>query len=255
MRMLVRIFAVVLVFLLLGLPARAGERVFNIQCDSTPPYIYWDESENRVTGLWAETVRAVMARLGERQEELRILPWARLLDMGLKGAVDGVFGAVRNPEREQRMWFPAEPLLEDPWVFWIRKEDAGRLAFASLEDLKGRRVGLVKDYAYTPELWAFVEQEQNHEVVVHDSLNLRKLAGGRLDYAAATLGFGTRLAREEGLDGRIMPLTGHPIVSSVFYVMFNKDRVSREWVDRFSEELAAFKATDEYRELLKKFGI
>jgi len=233
----------------------AAERVYSLQCDSTPPFNYFDKKENRVTGFWVEMVDAVMHRMGEKHEEFGIFPWARLLDMGLKGELDGVFGASKNEDREKLMWFPDEPLMDDPWLFWINKSNQGKLKFTSLEDLKGHSVGLVRGYSYTPELWDFVKKEKNYEEVAHDALNFRKLALGRIDYIASTLRFGGYTAREEGVAEQVVPLTEKPIVNSVFYIMFNKQRVSKEWVDRFSAQLKAFKTTDEYAALKTKYGM
>ncbi|MBF0510203.1 MAG: transporter substrate-binding domain-containing protein, partial [Deltaproteobacteria bacterium] len=249
-------FVIGLSLLIFATPVFAGDKVYKIQCDNTAPYIFWtDESKTKVTGLWAETVRAVMTSMGETHEEFKIYPWSRLLDMGLKGEVDGVFGAAINEERLHYMWFPKEPLLADPWVFWIRKSDIGKLKFTAYADLKNHRIGLVRGYNYTKELWDFVKKEQNYEEVVHDSMNFRKLIKGRVDYIASALHFGAHVAIEEGILEQVQPLTEKPIVNSVFYVMFNKKNVSPEWVNKFSEHLAAFKKTAEYRALMNKFGV
>jgi len=234
--------------------AFAGERIYNLQCDSTPPWIYFDKTENRVVGLWAAMVRGAMKSMGEKHEEFTIFPWARLLEMGLKGELDGVFGATINEERMKVMWFPEEPLMEDPWVLWIRKADVGKLKFTSFEDLKGHTVGLVRGYNYTKEFWDFVKAEKNYEEVTHDAMNLRKLVEGRVDYAVAALRFGGYTAREEGFLEQVVPLTEKTIVNSVFYIMFNKGKVSQEWVQKFSEHLKKFKGTDEYAKLLVQYG-
>ncbi|MGE0087710.1 MAG: substrate-binding periplasmic protein [Desulfococcaceae bacterium] len=236
--------------------AVAGDKVFKIHCDSTPPFIYWtDDNHTAVTGLWAETVSSVMRIMGEKHEPFQIFPWGRLLEMGLKGEFDGIFSATMNEERKKVMWYPKEPLMVEPWIFWIRKSDADKLKFTSYEDLKGHRIGLVKDYTYTPELWEFVKKENNYEEVVHDPLNFRKLVKGRLDYVVSSVNFGAYIAKEEGITDLVHPLTEKPVVDSRFYIIFSKQKVSEEWVNRFSGHLAAFKQTQEYRNLLKKFGV
>jgi hypothetical protein len=53
----------------------------------------------------------------------------------------------------------------------------------------------------------------------------------------------------------VVPLTATPLFTSKFYVMFNKQNVSQKWVERFSDELAAFKATEGFSALLKPFGL
>lgn len=235
--------------------AAAQERIYRIHCDQTPPFIYWDENAKKVTGLWAEVFRATMRRMGTAYEELRIYTWPRLLDMGLRGDLDGIFSAVKTEERMKYMWYPDEPLLVEPWILWIRKADKETLRFESYEDLEGHRIGVMRDYHYSTEFWNFIKKEQNFEEVSREILNFRKLIEGRVDFIASSLHVGIFIAREEGLLNRIHPLADKPISNSEFYAIFNKKQVSPDWVDRFSENLAAFKKTDDYQNLLSRFGL
>ena len=231
------------------------ERVYSIHCDLLPCYcFYGDEDETEVTGLWVEMVRAVMDRMGEKYEKFKLYPWARLFRMGLSGKVDGMLGA-KTPEREKYLWYPEEPLIRDPWVFFVRKSDVGSLKFDNYDDLKGHPIGLMRDFAYSDELWEFVRREKNYEEVPTFKQNLIKLLAGRVDYTANTLNIGICKAKEMGILGKISPLKDRYIKNAEFYVMFNKQNVSKEFVDRFSKNLRAFKKTPDYKTLLIKYGL
>ncbi len=232
-----------------------GKHIYKISCDHLPAYCFYEnEDENEVTGLWIEMVRATMDRMGEKYEKIKLYPWARLFKMGLSGEVDGMLGA-KTPEREKLLWFTDEPLIRDPWVFFIRKSDIGTLKFNNYNDLKGHQIGLMADFAYTDELWTFVKQEKNYEEVPKFKQNIQKLLAGHVDYIANTLNIGIYKAKQMGITEQITPLTEHFIKDAHFYVMFNKQNVSEEFVDRFSENLAAFKKTSEHRALLTKYGL
>ena len=71
--------------------------------------------------------------------------------------------------------YSREPVLYSRWVFFIRRADAGRLKFDSFDDLKGKRIGLVRDVKYTEALWNFVKKEKNYDLVSVNNLNLKKL--------------------------------------------------------------------------------
>ncbi len=233
----------------------AGKRIYKIHCDQLPAYcFYGNEDKSEVTGLWIDMVRSTMDRMGEKYEKMELYPWARLFRMGLRGEVDGMLGA-KTPEREKYLWFTDEPLIRDPWVFFIRKSDVGTLKFDSYNDLKGHQVGLMTDFAYTDELWKFVKREKNYEEVPVFEQNLHKLLSGRVDYIVNTLNIGICNARQMGILDQISPLTERVINDALFYVMFNKKNVSKAFVDRFSENLAAFKKTPEYKTLLTRYGI
>jgi polar amino acid transport system substrate-binding protein len=53
-----------------------------------------------------------------------------------------------------------------------------------LEDLKGKKIGIVQDYGNTPEFMALAKNGTiKTEVVTSDLLNIKKVAGGRIDGA------------------------------------------------------------------------
>jgi len=222
-----------------------AERPTRLVCDIWPPYQM--VTEDGYTGLSVDVVRAVYARMGMDNIELMALPWKRALDMVRFGDADGLFSANHTPERALSFTYPEEPLFESPWIVWTRKGTT----IHSLDDLKNKRVGVVLGYSYTPEFWDFIQTYCSVEVVYSDRINFRKLALGRLDATVADLGNGLTLAAS--VDRGIHPNPDYEIKRDGLYLMFNKERTSKRFVEKFSDTLKTFKLTEEYRSIRAKY--
>lgn len=120
------------------------------------------------------------------------------------------WGLKKSAERLDEMYFTEEPLSNEKWVLWIRKSDIDRLRYTSFEDLRSNSVGVVKGYNY-PE-----------------------------DFTVSLLGIGHEIIKNQRFETEIIPITTNPLFSSSFYVVFNKNNISKEWVDQFSDELVSF---------------
>jgi len=237
-----------LLCLLRALPASEALPILRLGCDPTPPYIEMLPAETavggRLGGLWVDTVQTVLAELGQPHEPLRLTPWNRLLRMAEEGGVDGLFGITRSPERERYLRFADEPLLADPWLVWIRNEDADRIAYTTPEDLAGHGVGLVTGYNYGEDFVARLRAVAVVEEVADEQTNV-----------VSTLQVGTRTAAAAGLGATVRPLHGVPVKLSVFHIAFRHDRAPAEWVAAFSDRLAAFKRTPAYAALWRRYAL
>jgi polar amino acid transport system substrate-binding protein len=222
-----------------------AERPELLVCDIWPPYSV--TTKDGLSGLSVEVVRAVYARLGVEDVKILPLPWKRALDMARFGDADGLFTANHTPERAVYFLYPEEPLMESPWLVWTRRGTT----VEKLDDLKGKRVGVVMGYSYTQEFWDFIQTYCIVEEVYKDDINFRKLALGRLDAVVADLGNGLVLASAVG--GGIHPNPDYEIRRDGLYLVFNKRRVSERLAQRFSEELKEFKTTEAYKALWNKY--
>ncbi|MFP4030391.1 MAG: substrate-binding periplasmic protein [Desulfococcaceae bacterium] len=220
--------------------------------DEWPPYEYTGP-DGTVTGFSTDVVRAVMDELGMAYGEIQVLPWARAEAMAFSGELDVLFSASHSDRRLEHCYFPDEPLIESPNVLFIRAEDKDRLRFDALADLRGHTVGIVRDYAYTPEFLDFVKANVDHSVALDDASNFKLLSRGRVDYIPADLGNGLAMIDQMGLAGKIIPLRNHPIKTSGIYAMFSKKTVKPPTVRQFSKALAEFRKTPEYQRLYDRY--
>lgn len=226
-----------------------------IAVDEWPPYEFktGEPGNQYISGFSTEVVLAVLKQMGVGVNgKIEQYPWARGEKMVIDGSTDVLFTAATNEKRAQVTHYPNESLMESSWSFFIRKEDEKKIKFDSLNDLKGRKVGVVRSYSYTPELWAFLESEKNFEEVTVDEQNVKKLISSRLDYVAMDYGNGLALLKSMGLLDKVVPLK-NPIKSISLYAIFSRNTVEKEFVDAFSEKLKAFKKTNEYKLIFDKY--
>lgn len=236
----------VIVLFLLVFPSlvKANIQSVDIICDDWPPYQI--VNGNQINGFSTKVTTTVFARMGVDVRSITSFPWKRAVTMMKKGQADALFSSNYTKERTAFAYYPEEPLVDSPWVMWVR--EGNELQFKSFEDLLGKSVGLVRGYSYTPELLSYMEKHSNVELVVSDEQNFRMLNANRLDYIVAELRNGQYIVNEIGLKN-IKPILSNPIKTDGLYIIFNKRSVSKEFVENFSKELEQFKQEPLYNAL------
>lgn len=218
-------------------------------CDIWPPYQY--ENRGELTGFSVELVNEVYASMGITDQTMTAFPWKRAMEIVTHGRADALFSANYTVDRSVFGQYPDTPLFEAPWVLWTRRG----IKLTSLDDIKGKKVGVVMGYSYTPEFWKFIETHCLVEKVSSDEVNFKKLEFGRIDVAIAEYGNGLYLQRRHELT-EVQPQPNVEIKRDGLYIIFSKDTVEREFVDEFSTKLKQFKETDAYKALRAKyFGV
>ena len=238
-----------------GLALAAPPKSLKIAVDDWPPYEFkaGEAGNEYITGFSTEVVLAVLKQMGVGIDgKIEQYPWARGEKMVIDGSTDVLFTAATNEKRAQVTHYPSESLMESSWSFFIRKEDEKKLKFDAFNDLKGKRIGVVRAYSYTPELWAFMEQEKNFEDVTKDEQNVKKLLGGRVDFIAMDYGNGLSLLKSMGLLDKVVPMK-NPIKAISLYAIFSRNTVEKDFVNAFAEKLKAFKKTKEYKAIFDKY--
>lgn len=238
----------ILLFLSTMCPQRccAGQAT-RLACDIWPPYQMYQNNE--LTGYSVGIVKAVYERMGIPLEQpIPTLPWSRCLSMLEDGSADAIFSANYAPARERYAAYPDEPLISTPWVIWSRSGHR----FTSMEDLRNLRIGVVRQYSYTPEFWKFIQANCRVEKVSNDETNFKKLSAGHLNATVAELANGLYLLKKLDIKN-IVPITHLKIRETGLYIIFSKKSVPHAFVEEFSRELSAFKATPQFRLLHDKY--
>lgn len=228
--------------------ANAERKDINIICDEWPPYQIVEN--NHVRGFSTKVIETVFERMEVNIKSIKTYPWKRAITMIEKGEADALFSANFTTSRAEFAFYPDEQIVNSPWVMWVREED--ELKFESFDDLLGKRIGLVRGYSYTPELWDFVKKHNIYQEVTNDEQNFKKLNAGRVDFISAELGNGLYLVKSSGIEN-IIPLKNNPIKSDGLYIVFNKKNVTKSFVDEFSAELKKFKQEPLYQLLYEEY--
>jgi polar amino acid transport system substrate-binding protein len=133
---------VVMAFLHVSM-AWSGEKM-RFAIGNFQPYFSDDMPEK---GAIAVVVRAAMAA-SDVDVEFDFYPWSRALEMAKRGEVAGSPGWTRTPERDADFIF-SEPFVNCvDGVFFLKDKP---LAFSSVKDFRGRRIGVIVNLTYGAE--------------------------------------------------------------------------------------------------------
>lgn len=249
-----RFFFPLIIFLLFPNWANAGTEL-TVGTDEWPPYEYVEGAAGNdfVTGFSTEVILAVFNKMNiQVKDRISLFPWVRGEIMLLNGELDMLYSAGSNPDRAQIVHYPKESLMETSWSFFIRKKDEGKLKYESFDDLKGKKIGVVRGYYYSPEFLEFIRTEKNFEDVAYDDQNLKKLVHGRLDYIVMDKMNGFYLIKKMGLSDKVVAIK-KPLNTVSIYAIFSKETVEKSFVDSFSAALGEFKTSFEYKLIYKKY--
>lgn len=249
MRIVILFLALSLIPVAVGRPASAGERTLVVGTDEWPPYEY--ATENGVSGIATDIVQTVLERMGVGVESLSQFPWVRGLRMLEGGELDVLYAGIYDQERLAYVRYHSEPLVSSRWVLFARK-GMGAKSYESLNDLRGRTLGVVRGYSYTPEINDLL---QDNKLVVEASTDeaiLELLVRGRVDFALCDMLNCQYLSNRLGLDYTIQVVPGPPLSEITLYALFNRATISESFVKRFDKELRALKAENTYGDILRK---
>lgn len=223
-----------------------AQQPFKLVCDIWPPY--QSETENGLSGFSVEMVNAIYNQMGVPAPKIRSFPWRRAMEMIKHGDADGLFSANFTSDRHTFAYYPSEILFESFWVIWTREGEK----IHSLEDLKGKTIGVVSGYSYTPQFWDFIKTNCIVENVNSDKANFKKLNAGRIDATVAEHSNGIHLAALLECK-EIIPNQAVTIKRDGLYIIFSRKNTTEEFVNNFSEALVKFKKTEAHSKLRKKY--
>ena len=139
-----------------------------------PPYNYMEDG--KITGLATEVIREIFKKIGH-EDNIKLMPWARIYQKLLKNPGKIVYVMTRTPEREKLMKWVG-PVAQNKWVFFARKGSG--IKINTLDD--ARRVGSIGTYRQDVcETFLLGKGFTNLDSVPVDQQNVAKLVRGRID--------------------------------------------------------------------------
>lgn len=160
----------VLLALFLFLPSLLLAQTLTLAADPWPPF-----TEKNGKGVATQVVRAALKRSGITLKTVDV-PWEQAWEGSVEGRYDGVVAIWFDTNRARALQF-SEPYMLNRLVMVVRNKDVD--VIKSLPDLAGRKVGVVKGYAYHPEF----DAAANFPRVESSSLSasMSKLATGKVE--------------------------------------------------------------------------
>ncbi len=227
-------------FAALSLVAFAADPLLINVDEAHPPYMY--NADGKAEGFYSALVQAAFQQMGV-PVELAPKPWARAIhemDQGLSGTA----GIYKNSERLKRYDY-SEPLLTERLVVYSMRSNY--LPFTKVEDLKGKRVGVMRGWSYGDEFDnARSAGLFKVEDVSTDEQNFLKLSTHRIDVMVAIPeSVSPLLTRFPSVVAAPTPLLEAPA-----YLAFSKAAGQTVLLQRFNQALKEMRKSGEFLRIL-----
>ncbi|WP_033137494.1 transporter substrate-binding domain-containing protein [Aeromonas finlandensis] len=243
----------VLASLFLGGSALADEQpTLTILTELWPPYVMRGDNDELV-GADLDLARAVLLQMGYRTE-IKVLPWKRVLQQARLKQGDAVLDVFFESSRQQWLHYPEEPLSYSGEVLFYPADRP--VKFEQLSDLKGLRVGIQADYAYSPDFLAdpgVTRVPMTGEGNAIKQLHL--MMAGRLDGVVLNERVGHYLLHTQGLQDQVSHGTRLLTDDNRNFLAFTHKPGHDQLAIRFSSALKAFKQTPAYQQLLARYHL
>jgi polar amino acid transport system substrate-binding protein len=246
-----------LLLLCLLLPCWLSAKELVIGGTLEPPLKFLD-ARGRPQGLDVDLLTSIFGALKVPIRIELIDSGARLTRNAETGEYDLVMTHSYQPEREAYLLYPKQAHLRHSWHFFVRKGDVGKIHYEQLADLKPWRIGITKDFAYTPELMAAASDPAYHvQEIPINSLQLRKLIAGRIDLVPMPLVTAFAQIKEEKLEGQLDYLS-KPLRTSPYFNAWTRARADADTpalMAAYDAELLRMKQDGRLEALYAKYGI
>jgi len=203
-------------------------------------------------GVSTQIVRAAFERAGYAPE-VTVMPWPRALEMVKQGKYDALAN-VWHREHRTEFFHYADVLATNRLVFV--KQNGADFTYDTLNDLKGKTIGIVRDYNYPD---SFVNANFFHREAF-DSLrdSLAMAARGRVDLAVGDSLVVQHIINTEmppDLANRLELTEGALSEDPMHLAVSRKIPNHAEIVDRFNAALAEMRADGTHAAILDEHGL
>ena len=170
-------------------------------------------------GLDVEIAREVLRRIGHTME-LQVVPWRRVLLMLEYGHADFTTTISRRDDRDRYLEWSNPYRLGAAYRFYALKSSKFKLN--SLDDLRGRRLGLIAGFNYPPPITEVpnVRLERTGDI----AMLTKMLIADRTDFMVVTAIAGAWEIRKLGLADRLEQQPYEYTSTSPNYLAFSKRR-------------------------------
>ncbi|WP_396588396.1 substrate-binding periplasmic protein [Bermanella sp. R86510] len=242
---MLRYFALAVVF---ACPVSWANTVVTATQDPWPPFV---QSGNvRDAGLSVDVVQEALRTQGYTLR-MSIMPWARSIEMVRQGEIDVLVATWHTEERTKFLRY-SDAYLSNKLKFIMRANNDFR--FDGLQSLKGKTVGIVKDYGYGDE---FLNATHfTREEAKDTPTNLRKVLANRIDMTIEDEVVAKSQIKETRLDPSDFRFSKKNLSENQLYVTSGlaNDR-GEEIINAFNKGLKEIKANGTFDKILQKYGL
>ncbi len=210
-----------------------------------PPFMY--EDGGKASGIYPFLLSKIFDELGVKYE-INAYPWKRALILCENGET-GIAGIYKNSERE-KIYDYSEPIFPEKIVIYTRTDT--NFEFNKIEDLYGKRVGVLVSWSYNENFdKAVSEGKIVKDEAKTDVMNFKKLESKRID-CLLTLEPTGNIIMHQNKFPTIKELN-MPFAINDTYLVFNKNTEMKDFLKRFNKVLKKMKKDGRYDKIINDF--
>lgn len=229
----VALFAGAAAALLLSFSAIAAE--YKMTSLDWPPYT---NDKLPAQGATSAVVTEAMKAAGNGLK-VEFYPWTRAVNLAKADAGYVAYFPEYFSKENAAEFLYSDPIGTGPLVFVERK--SAPVTWTSYDSLKGKKIGVVKDYVNTEELDAKIASKTlTADVAPDDVKNLQKLAAGRIDVAVVDINVYNYLAKNDAAvkaAAAELQVNAKTLEDKKLYVCFKKSPEGEKALKAFNEGL------------------
>jgi len=222
--------------------ALAGDLIAVDAADA--PFMY--ETNGQAAGLYPLAIAEAYRRMG-MAVAITAVPWKRALD-GADNALNGVAGLYKTEDRLKKYDY-SDKLFDEVVMIYVRKGHG--FPFATIDDLKGHSVGVIRGWSYGD---AFDDARRDGvfatEEAAGDEQNFAILEAGHIDCILAIREAAAAAIAGQGWRDQFEPLA-IPLSKNPSYVAFNKSAGKQADLRRLDAAIAAMRADGSFDRLVQ----
>ena len=217
-------------FALTAIQAYAQPKEITIATLEYPPFIY--SENNQAKGPLVDKINHIFGKMGIHVT-IQMLPITRGLSMVESGEVDAYFSLKKTPERERKLLFTKNPVIQQPFVFFA-KSDSGIEWNGDINSVNKYRIGVVSKTSYGNLFDGYIKYNiiTNVEESRSFELNIKKLIAGRIDLVINSYDVGKHLINKYNAESKIVSLNP-PVEIVNSYLAFTKARNYSDLANQF----------------------
>jgi len=145
-----------------------------------PPFTYQD-SNGEAAGFMSEVLREVLKEMRRPEVRVDFMPWKRAYILASENRNTLIYPVATVPSERDKLFYWLGPKMKRAIWIYALKADAAKLRLKNREGLKGKLVGVTRDYSWGDLLQKFGAKVDE---TIDDHILILKLAGRRMPYMA-----------------------------------------------------------------------
>ena len=237
--------------LFVGTVLAGGAAAQTYAVGSTPsgvPFTFLDVSTNEIDGIMVDIIEGVGAA-ASFEVEVEATQWSALIPSLTSGKIDIIAAAMYATEERAKVVAFSDTVYTYGEGLFVPAED--ETAYASLEDLEGKTVGVQVGTAYVEPLES---SGLFAEIKVYDAIAdiMRDVSLGRIDAGFADRPIVAYQLSQGASKVRLVPEYESQVVGSVAIAVRQDDT---ELLNRINSGLADLQASGQLDEIISRWGI